>query len=468
MISFQDSTTASSDEREFLAAANELRRLTITENPFIPWEPTEPQALFLTLPVQEAMYGGAAGGGKSIALLMAALQFVTQPGYSALLLRRTFADLNKPKALIPLSHEWLQGTAARWDGQQHQWHFPSGATLSFGYLDTENDKYQYQGAAYHFIGFDELTQFTQTQYRYLFSRKRRLLGSNVPTRVRSASNPGGVGHSWVYERFLGAVDMVKRVFVPAKMDDNPYLDREDYEMSLAELDPVTRAQLRHGDWNVRPEGNLFKRHWFDIIPRLPANIAKATRFWDLAATEESEGDDPDATAGVKVCRDATGVCYVADVKHFRGRPSEVERVIRQTAATDGHNTAIRIEQEPGSAGKALVSHYARDVLEGYDCRGVPSRGDKVTRAQAASAASERGDVKLIRGAWNEEFLDVLCAFPNVPHDDMVDGFSGAFNDITRGYGAWDAETIRGAFGRGGEPKEDPMTLIKKKLLAGRR
>ncbi len=132
-------------------------RATILENPWIPHEPTPKQAEFLLLPDREAFYGGAAGGGKSDALLMAALQYVEVPNYAAILFRRTFADLALPGALMDRSQEWLSGTEARWNERDKTWTFPSGATISFGYLEHENHKYRYQSAEFQFIGFDELT-----------------------------------------------------------------------------------------------------------------------------------------------------------------------------------------------------------------------------------------------------------------------------------------------------------------------
>lgn len=247
--------------------------------PFIPQKPTHRQRLFLDLDdKKEVFYGGAAGGGKSSALLMDALKYVTVPNYSALLLRRTYADLSKQGALMDRAKEWLTGTGAAWNEQRKMWTFPSGARLAFGYLETENDKFQYQGAEYQYIGFDELSQFTKTQYTYLFSRLRRLKNANIPVRMRSGSNPGGIGSQWVNERFIpegftpdDAIEekvwvkedtdeetgeVVQRYFVPARLDDNPYLDQAEYELSLRELDPVTRAQLRRGDWQITVRGDI--------------------------------------------------------------------------------------------------------------------------------------------------------------------------------------------------------------------
>lgn len=387
--------------------------------------PTDRQRAFLLYDGREALYGGAAGGGKSSALLMAALQYVDVPGYSALLLRRTYADLSKAGALMDRAREWLSGTDARWNEQKKEWRFPSGAVLAFGHMENEKDKFNYQGSEWQFVGFDELTHFTQTQYTYLFSRLRRLKGSPVPLRVRAGSNPGGVGHEWVFERFF--TNRGKRVFVKSLLEDNPHLDREEYEESLKELDPITRLQLRMGDWTVRQKGPLFQREWFRIVDEPPAGI-RWVRRWDLAATEVKPGKDPDWTAGAKVgWKD--GVLYIADIVRKRARPMAIEQLIQQTAELDGKDVAIRMEQEPGSSGLNTIDNYARRVLVGYDFRGERSTGDKVSYARPLSAAAEAGNVVLVRGPWNKDFLDEVEPFPTPGvHDDQVDAVSKGMVD----------------------------------------
>lgn len=254
------------------------RGLAIPQPSYCPQTPTERQALFLSLQHdREVFYGGAAGGGKSSALLMAALEFVQVKGYSALLLRRTYTDLSKPGALMDRAAEWLRGTAAHWNEQKKQWRFPSGAVLTFGYLETENDKYSFQSAEYQFVGFDELSQFTQSQYLYLFSRLRRLADSDIPLRMRAGSNPGGTGGRWVYNRFIPEGFLpkdaqeskvwwkegedeegrsFKRAFVPARLHDNPHLDQAEYTEALGELDTVTKSQLLDGDWQITERGDI--------------------------------------------------------------------------------------------------------------------------------------------------------------------------------------------------------------------
>lgn len=203
----------------------------------------------MTTPKKELLFGGAAGGGKSDWLLMEALQYVQHSSdYSAIIFRRTHQDLKLEGALIPRSHEWLGQTDATWNGQDKKWTFPSGATLTFGYLKYEKHKYRYQSSEFQFIGFDELTQFEEQQYTYLFSRLRRLDNSTIPLRMRSASNPGNIGHQWVKKRFL-TQDNPKREFIPAYIDDNPYLNTQEYKESLDELDQEKQDQLLEGDWD---------------------------------------------------------------------------------------------------------------------------------------------------------------------------------------------------------------------------
>lgn len=404
-----------------------LQRLAIPKlTEYIPHFPTPRQAAFLLLENREAFYGGAAGGGKSDALLMAALQYVDEPGYAALLLRRTFADLALPEALMDRAGEWLSGTDAKWNGQHKTWVFPSSATVSFGYLEQERQKYRYQSSAFQFIGFDELTQFSESQYRYLFSRLRRLKAKHhIPLRMRSASNPGNMGHEWVKQRFLIEGPGVGRVFIPAKLDDNPYLDREEYVESLSELDPITLRQLLDGDWSARQAGGKFRREWFEIVDAVPVGL-RTVRYWDMAATEPKPGKDPDWTVGCLMSQDDYGLYWIRDVRRMRGAPPDVEKLVKQTAALDGKSVEIYMEQEPGSSGVQSIDYYRRKVLNGYTFYGDKATGSKELRANPVSSQAFAGNVKLLRGAWIGNFLDEVDAFPNGAHDDQVDAMSGAF------------------------------------------
>lgn len=363
---------------------------------------------------------------------MAALQYADTPGYAALLLRRTFADLEKPGSLIPRSHEWLQGTRAHWHGLSRQWRFPSGATMSFGYIDNENDIYQYQSAEYAFCAFDELTQFSESQYRYLFSRLRRPAGSDVPLRMRAASNPGGIGHRWVKERFIGDHRAEGRWFIPSRLADNPHTDQAAYREMLSRLDHITRKQLEEGDWDVIAGGLLFKRHWFEIVDAKPAAVVNRVRYWDLAATKpKKKGHDPDWTSGCLISKTPDGIFYVEDVRRCQETPLEVERLIQHTARLDGTQVSVAMEQEPGAGGVNTMDHYQRVVLPGYGFSRDKVITNKAARAKPLSSSAEHGYVKVVRAPWNQAFLDQCELFPTGDHDDMVDSASGAFDKLTR-------------------------------------
>lgn len=415
-------------------------RETVDDNQFIPIALTRRQQLFLAYPAREILFGGAAGGGKSVSLLAAALQYVSVPDYAALLLRRTFADLWLPDALIPLSHQWLSSTDAKWDGQKNQWTFPSGATLTFGYLDTEIDKYRYQGAAFQFIGFDELTQFTETQYLYLFSRCRRKEGLNVPIRVRAASNPGGTGHEWVKKRFIDkkTSHAVGRAFILSRLEDNPHLDQSAYDTSLRELDPITRAQLRHGDWDIVANG-VFKKSWFrryrteGDFHRLIngtndklVKISDCTRLLvvDVAGTEKLKpGSDPDYTV-IQVW-DLTPDYDLVLVDQWRDRretPEVEDEIVRQSRA---HECPAYVEE--AGMGLGVIQTVRR---RGVAVRSLKPKGKtKLQRSHFAQIRMEAGTIYFpVSTPWLDSFESEVLTFPPPPnsgHDDQVDDLSYA-------------------------------------------
>ena len=386
------------------------------------------QQEFLKSDDKEIMYGGAAGGGKSIALLCAAAQYVDQPGYAALILRRSYKDLSMPGALIDVSTQWWKNTEARWKGDDHAWVFPTQAQVRFGYIEHENDKFNYQSSQFQNIGFDELTQFTETSYEFLFSRLRRPENlRDIPLRMRSASNPGGEGHEWVKSRFVDPGRHDTR-FIPAFLEDNVKLDRDAYEESLSRLDAVTRNQLRHGDWDVRADGNMFKRGWFKVIAEEPQGL-RWTRFWDLASTKEKEGRDPDYTSSCKMAL-RNGIWFISHMTNERLSPHELDEVLREYARSDGRWSSIRMEQEPGSNGKILMDYYTRNVFLGYDFKGVRSTGSKTDRAKPLSSAAENGNLVLVDGPWVRDFVNQAVSFPTKgAHDDMVDSASGAMSSL---------------------------------------
>jgi predicted phage terminase large subunit-like protein len=403
---------------------------------FCPEQPSLTQKVFLRTYALEALFGGAAGGGKSSALLMAALQYVDTPGYSAILFRRTFADLSLPGALMDRFKSWIDlSDEIHWNANSYVATFPSGARISFGYLNNTNDYLRYKGSEFQFIGMDEVTEIRESDYRYLFSRLRRPASgplAQVPLRMRAASNPAP---NWVRQRFIVEGQEKGRIFVPSKLTDNPGIDAASYRQALSALDPVERRRLEEGDWWSTTLGSLFERTSIVIvdhsdIPQITSS-ARAVRFWDLAATEPSPNyPDPDWTVGTLMIFD-NGVAHVLDVKKIRAKGDKVEQFIAQTAYEDGKGVPIRMEQEPGSSGKALVDQYARYVLPGFDFEGIRSTGDKLTRARPFAAAVANGNVRIVRSTWVSDWLDELSSFPEAAnHDDQVDSAVGAFSYLT--------------------------------------
>lgn len=218
----------------------------------------------------EALYGGAAGGGKSDALVIEGLRQIHIPHYKGLLIRKTFPQLAE---LIDKSYKYYPriDRRARYNASEHTWRFSSGAKIRFGSMHHPSDRHQYQGQAYDYIGFDELTHFTREEYDFLKSRNRAN-GPGTRCYIRSTANPGGIGHGWVKERFIDAgragetlwecveIDMpdggrinrwMSRVFIQATLFDNPALLANDpnYLTRLASLPRAERDALLYGNWD---------------------------------------------------------------------------------------------------------------------------------------------------------------------------------------------------------------------------
>ena len=378
----------------------------------------------------DLFYGGAAGPGKTSFLLMAAVQYVHYPHYRALILRKTYADLSLPDAIMDRAISWWDGVeGAKFNNQEKACYFPSGAKITFGYLASVRDHLRYQGAAVHFVGIDEASQIPSRQLEYLHSRIRRARGDPIPLRYRLASNPGDVSHDWLKDTYVKGADGYSVVYLPGLMTDNPGLDVEEYRKQLAHLDPVTRRQLEEGDWDVQLSGGVLDVSKLKYYAA--GEFSQRVRYWDFAATEQKEGVDPDWTAGVLMGIE-DGAYQVQDVQRFREGPAEVEVRVKAQAQIDGPNVPVRIEQEPGSAGVIVIDHYARHVLQGRDFRGVRSSGSKAERARPLAAAVSNGLVSLRSEApWVRDLTNEMRSFPLGTHDDQVDGMSGAVTALTQ-------------------------------------
>ena len=428
-----------------------------------------PQTAFLTTEADIAIYGGAAGGGKTFALLLEPLRHIENPLFGGVVFRRNSVQVrnegglwDESQRLYPLLNGYPREAFLEWS-------FPEGPTIKFAHLEYDKSVLDWQGSQIAYIAFDELTHFTEKQFFYMLSRNRSMSG--VPGYVRATCNPDA--DSWVrnfidwwigkdgypipersgklrwfikkddsihwantreelLERF-GKDELPKSVtFIAANVHDNQILLKKDpsYLANLKALSRVDRLRLEGGNWNVRATaGMFFRREWMPIVDALPAGAVRCVRFWDRASTPPNgENKDPDWTRGVKLYQYADGSFVLADIRSIRDTPGKVRNFIKAVASHDGPKVSIRAQRDPGSAGVEEAEHFVT-MLQGYDVGTAPFSKDKVTRAKAVSAQCEVGNVKVLRGDWNEEFFRESENFPDGAHDDQVDGFSGAFNDL---------------------------------------
>jgi predicted phage terminase large subunit-like protein len=423
--------------------------------PNCPLIPTPRQEAFLRLSCREALFGGAAGGGKSVALLMDAGQYVDVPGYNALLVRPTLGELEQPGGLLDLAHEWYGPSKATWSGELRAWRFPGpgrsgagGSSIRFGYFDGQRDVNRYSGSSYSYLGFDELSQVDELSYHRMQRVLRQpghdpgLLRSpdglsiaEVPVRCRATSNPGGPNHHWIKTYFVDPQTRPEGVlYLPARWSDNPYLDFQAYARGLAHVPLAERKRLINGDWEIMDEGNIFQRIWFEIIEhsQVPAKT-RAVRYWDLAGSEPTPSNpEPDYTVGLRLeYDDTTCIYYITGLVRQRRHAGQVEELMRATADDDGPGVHIYVEQEPGSHGGFVEHHLKYEVLDGFRVSMHRPSGSKETRAYQVAAAAEQGRVKLVAAPNSRDFLDEVCQFPYGRHDDCVDALTGAHHAIGR-------------------------------------
>jgi predicted phage terminase large subunit-like protein len=198
---------------------------------------------------------------------------------------------------------------------------------------------------------------------------------------------------------------------------------------------LERERLLGGNGKIRPAAGLyFKREWCSVVDEVPADL-DIVRYWDLAATEKTERNDPDWTVGVKLGRDRSGGYYLLDLLRVRANPGDVERVLLNTAAHDGKQVRVGFGQDPGQAGKSQALHLVR-ALSGFTVTPAPESGDKLTRFGPFSSQCRAGNVKIRRGLWNEELFRVLEGFPDLAHDDEVDACSGALEMLNPQMKSW--------------------------------
>lgn len=434
-----------------------------------------PQSMFVGCTADIAIYGGAAGGGKSFGLLLDPLRHHENPKFGGTIFRRTAVQVRNEGGLWDESMMLYPLAGAVPRESNLQWRFPSGMAMGFANLEYDKDVLNYQGAQIPWIGFDELTHFTEAQFFYMLSRNRSMSG--VKPRIRATTNPDP--DSWV-RRFIdwwiaedgfpikgrsgkvrwfirrndemvwadtreelcekfgsGSEIQPKSVtFIAAKLEDNKILMESDpsYLGNLLALNRVDRMRLKEGNWNVRASaGLMFQREWFPVVDAIPSGWIRVCRYWDRAATKVSETNkDPDWTRGLKLYKYANGSFVVADLKSCQDTPAKVESLVLNTASHDSTSCEIFGEQDPGSAGKADAERFVT-LLQGYNVHTRPPTKAKEVRAKPVSAQSEVGNIKVLRAPWNDVFFRELENFPTDGcHDDIVDTLSGAFNEMAGG------------------------------------
>ena len=465
-------------QKALLRAEERIKR---TADRFVAQPQPGPQEMFLRSRADIAIYGGAAGAGKTYAELLEPLYHIGVPGFFCVTFRREYTQITNAGGLWDESMLLYPNFGSKPLKGNLSHSFPSGARIEFDHLNGESSVLSWQGSQIPLIQFDELTHFSKAQFFYMLSRNRSTCG--VKPYVRATTNPDA--DSWVAEFiawwidqdtgipipersgvirwFIRITDTIvwgesreeliekygdpdlahdheeqvqpkSMTFIGASIFDNRELMRKDpgYLANLKALPLVERERLLGGNWKIRKSaGMYFRRAWVKTVEFAPTTNIDLVRHWDLAATTEGEGRDPDWTVGTllgRVKTDDTYHFYVIDRVKLRGTPGEVERTVLNTASRDGTRVKVSLPQDPGQAGKAQARRFVA-LLAGYTVSIETESGDKVTRFGPFSAQCEGGNVSVVRADWNEDWFDCLEAFPEAAHDDDADSASGAFNKL---------------------------------------
>lgn len=438
-----------------------------------------PQTMFMASSADIVIYGGAAGGGKTFALLLEMLRHKDIKNFGAVIFRKNFTQITAEGGLWDSSvklYTQVPDAEQRKSPKLH-WKF-KGGKLTFAHLDREEDLQAWQGTEIAYLGFDELTHFSRHQFLYMLSRNRSTCG--VKPYVRATCNPDS--DSWVADfvswwinqdtgypirersgvvRYMCVINDViywgdtpedlasnhginpeecKSVtFIASKLEDNKILMKSDpsYLSNLKAMTEVDMERLLYGNWKIKAQaGRYFKRTQIPIdgyYEKIPDDVIYWCRAWDLAATDEDENGDADYTAGVLIGIRKNNRYIVADVINKQVKAGDVEKLIRMTAISDrkkyGFSYRVRIPQDPGGAGKIVAKQYLNG-LSGFDVKAEPVSGSKELRATPFAAQWQNGFVDVLIAEWNEMYFSQLESFPESKHDDMVDASSDAFNELT--------------------------------------
>src|SRR6202043_3426356 len=401
-------------------------RITISAQP-------GPQTAFLQTAADICIYGGSAGGGKTVGLILEPLRHVGRvPGFTAVFFRRTTPQITNPGGLWDESQNFYPRLGGTPHLRAQEWRWPRGGKIKFSHLQLRTTVHDWQGAQITLICFDELTHFSAHQFFYMVSRNRSTCG--VRPYIRGTCNPDS--ESWVADFLAWWIDPESGLPIPERAGVLRYFIRVAEKIEwLLSLPTLERERLLGGNWKIRPAAGLyFKREWCAVVDAIPADL-DVVRYWDLAATEKTEFNDPDWTVGLKLGRDKDGGYWLLDMVRARANPGDVDTLLLNTAMLDGKQVRIGFGQDPGQAGKSQALHLVR-ALSGFTVTPTSESGDKLTRFGPFSSQCRAGNVKILRGAWNEEVFRVLEGFPDLAHDDEVDACSGALEMLNPQMKSW--------------------------------
>lgn len=445
-----------------------------------------PQTAFMSSEADIVIYGGAAGGGKTWAILLEALRHKDVPGFGGVIFRKNYNQITAEGGLWDASMKLYSQVPGAKSGKtpRHHWDFGKTAKLSFAYLEGEEDLRSWQGTEIAFIGFDELTHFSKRQFLYMLSRNRSTCG--VKPYMRATCNPDA--DSWVAEFISWWIDQgsgypIKErsgqirwmvnlndiitwhatreeavqyaisegglspneaeatpksvTFIASSITDNKVLMEKNpgYMANLRALPVVDMERLLKGNWKIKAAAGLyFRRTQVTMLEALPTDVILWARGWDLAATSEDEAGDPAYTAGVLIGKRRNGRYVIADVINKRLSAAEVRILIKMTAAADKKRygrVIQRLPQDPGQAGKAQAQSMIK-MLSGFLVKAIPESGSKESRAEPLAAQWQAGNVDVLEAEWNDMYFNQLESFPESKFKDMVDASSSAFIEIESG------------------------------------
>lgn len=379
---------------------------------------TKKQEAFLSATADEVLFGGAAGGGKSYAQLLDALLYALKyPASKQLILRRTYPELEKSLirtalGLYPTSLWQYQATA-------HTGKFINGSIIDFGYLATENDVYRYQSAEYDTIRFDELTHFSEYQYLYMLSRLR---GANTfPKQIKSATNPGGVGHGWVKARFIDPspfgvpfyADGGERVFLPAKLEDNHFLCEADpsYKNRLLLLPDSQKRALLEGDWNVF-DGQYFSEFSYEKHTCEPFEIPASWRKWRTI----DYGLDCFACLWVAMSGDGDVYVYREFCQENVVISKASEEILRRTPTSENVYATHALSESTEQTLKALATQIDTALIEVNSVAehaGTLTRSVSVLEADLKASSDQRTKLETVLASQMQLFYEFFMAV-NLP------------------------------------------------------